>query len=101
VLARPALEHPRRRAEAGAGVDQRRAADAAAQRQDDRRVAERRRLAAVAVEAGEHLRRTSAEAVRIVPRALLEDDDLCSALGELGCDDGATCAGADHTHVSA
>ena len=98
-LALPALEHVRRRAKAGAGVDERRPAEPAAERQQDRRRPERRRLPAVAVEPREHLGRAGAELVGVVARALLEHDHARAALGELGRDDGAAGARADHADV--
>ena len=99
VLLPPALEHRRRRAKAGARVDQRRAAEAAAERQQDRRRAQRGSLAAVAVQPRRHLDRPRGEAVGVVARALLEHDDLRASLGELGRHDRPARAGAGDAYV--
>src|SRR5262249_52589532 len=87
VLARPALEHLLRRTPRHTAVHHRRAADAAALGEEDRRHAERHRGAAVAVELGRHRRRRGVELFGRVVAALLEDDDVEAALGELGGDD--------------
>ena len=73
-----------RRAKAGARVDQRRAADAAAERQRDRRVAERDRLPAVAVEPREHLRRAGGEVVGSCSGPCSSTHDARAALRQLG-----------------
>jgi hypothetical protein len=101
VFVAPALEHPVGRAEAGAGVHERRAADAAAERQHDRRAPERRDLPAVAVQPRQHVARAPGERVGGVPPALLEHDHAGAALGELLRHDRAAGAGADDDDVGA
>ncbi len=99
VVAGPALEDARGRAKAGAGVDERRAAHGAPERQDDRRRADGRELTGVAVQAQGHVARPRGEGAVVVARALLEHDDVQAAAGELGRDRGAAGAGADHDRV--
>ena len=99
VLARPALEHARGRAEAGPGVDERRAAHGAPERQDDRRRPDRGELAGVAVQARRHVARARREGAVVVTRSLLEHDDVQAAAGELGRHRGAARAGAHHDGV--
>jgi hypothetical protein len=99
VLARPALEDARGRPEAGAGVDQRRAADGAPERKDDRRRADGGELAGVAIQARGHVARSRSERAVVVARALLEHDDVDAAHGELRGDRGAARAGADDDRI--
>ena len=61
VLGTPGGEHAVGGAEAGAGVDERRAAEAAAEREEDRRAPGGGDLPAVAVEAGEHVPRAAGQ----------------------------------------
>ena len=82
-LVAPAREHVVGRAEAGAGVDERRAADRLPEREQDRRPPERRVLRGVAVELGEHVARAGGELRGGVLRALLEQHDARAGLGEL------------------
>ena len=101
VLAAPALEHRRRRAEARARVHERRPAGAAPEREHQRRPPDRRDLAAVAVQPRQRVAR-AARRVRDPARgALLEHHDPQPALGELGRRDRAAGAAADHADVSA
>ncbi len=101
VLAPPPLEHRRRGPEARARVDQGRSAETAAERQRDRRVAERQRLPAVPVEPREHLRRARAERARVVVGTLLEQHHVQPALRQLGGRDRAAGPGADDACVGA
>jgi len=101
VLERPALEHVRRRAEAGAGVDQGRPAHCAPQGQDDRRRADGRELAGVAIQAQRHVARARGERAVVVAGALLEHDDVQAAGGELGGRGRAAGAGAHDDGVGA
>ncbi len=97
----PALEDQVGRAKAGAGVDERRAGDALAERQQDRGVPNRGRLPRVAIELGRHLTRARAEVVGRPGRAALEHHNRHAALGQLFRHRRAACARADHANVGA
>ena len=98
-LAAPAVEHAWGRAKAGPRVDKGRAAQAPSERHQDRRGAERRRLPAIAVETGQHLRRMRVEGVRVMVRALLEHHHSRAPLSQLRRHNRAARASADHAHV--
>jgi hypothetical protein len=97
----PVRQHVGRRAETGPRVDQGGAADRAAERQHDRRDAEGRDLAGVAVEQLGHVAGPSIELVDLVPLALLEHGHAHAALRQLLGRDGAARARADHAGVDA
>jgi hypothetical protein len=101
VLGLPALEHVVGRAEAGTAVDERRAAEPAAQREHDRRSPDGRRLAGVAIQAREHVARPRGERAGGMLPALLEHDDRSPRLRELLRHHASARPGADHAHVRA
>src|SRR5437899_2900873 len=95
----PRIEHEIRRAKAGAGVDQRRAADAPPDRQRDGGHADREREAVAAIEASQALWRRAREIAAIEMLALFEDDDLQARLGQLFRGDRPARAATDDDHV--
>ena len=78
----PAVVAIGRQAVPEGAVDLRRAADTAPFDVGDRRLAEDRREAAVAVEAGDRFRRVGGDLAGVEVRTFLEQDDLVAALGE-------------------
>ena len=96
----PLLEHLRRGAEAGAGVDHGGAADGAADRNRDGGLARRDRHAAVAVEERHRLERVARVAVPIDVRPGLEHQHVQSRLGQRGGGRGAARARADDRDVA-
>src|SRR5215218_1231140 len=100
VLGAPAVEHRGRRAEAGARVDEGRAAGAAAERQHQRRSPDRGDLPAGPVEPRQRVARAPGRVRAPAHRALLEHDDAQPTLRQLRGRDGAAGAAADDADVS-
>ncbi len=101
VLLVPRGGHRRRRTEAGARVDHGGAAHRPSQRQRDRRVAQRHRRTAVAVDAGEAVERVrAADPVRGPALALLDDHGVESGPRQRPRGEGAARPGADHDRVA-
>ena len=98
-LTLPALQHTRRSTKARPRVDQGRAPHPTSQWQQDRRFPQRHDLAAVAIQAREHLRHPRREAVRVMPVPLLEHHNAHTALGQLGRGDRTARARTDHARI--
>src|SRR6267143_1213060 len=95
----PRIEHEVRRPEARARVDQRRAANTAANRQREGGHSNRECEAVAAIEAPQTLGRGAGEIAAVEMLALFEDDDLQARLGQLFRRDRPSRAAADNDHV--
>ena len=95
----PALQHAVGRAEARAGVDQRRATEAQAERHGDRRCPQRGRHPLASVEALEPLERRAGHVLSRVVRPFLEHDDGVAELRELFRDHRAARTGSHNDDV--
>jgi len=99
VALRPLVEHVVRGAVAGAGVDGRRAADAAAERDRDGRAAERAGQPAAPVEEVDHRARVPGEVLAGEEAAFLDQRHVAAARRELARHHRAARARAHHDHV--
>jgi len=100
-LVAPAPQDLARRAQAGARVDDRRAADTATDRHRDGGAALADRQARVAVEQRQRVDRVGGIGRCVVVVALLDDDDVETGLGEHTGDRRPTGAGADDDDIAA